>query len=106
MTGSAAKGAASSTMQVAPDLVERLAKWREVRMPFDTKGLSAREVSLVDKLVDACRYLEDIFWRQSDPDALTLYQSLAPSTSPKDRLLRKYVWINASRYDLLDDFGC
>src|SRR6202000_1896919 len=70
MTGSAAKGAASSTMQVAPDLVERLAKWREVRMPFDTKGLSAREVSLVDKLVDACRYLEDIFWRQSDPDAL------------------------------------
>jgi hypothetical protein len=103
MSGSAAKGSASSTMQVAPDLAERLAKWREVRMPFDAKGLSAREVSLVNKLVDACRYLEDIFWRQSDPEALALYQSLAASTSPKDRLLRKYVWINGSRYDLLDE---
>jgi len=103
MTGSARKGPASSRMAVASDLTERLAKWREVRMPFDSKGLSAREVKLVEKLVDASRYLEEIFWQQNDPEALHLYQSLATSTSPRDQRLRKYIWINASRYDLLDE---
>ena len=103
MTGSAAKGAESAGMQVVPDLAERLAKFRQVQMPFHSAGLTAREVKLVDKLVDACRYLEEIYWRQIDPEALTLYQSLAASKNPKDEKLRRYVWINASRFDLLDD---
>src|SRR2546423_2248222 len=102
MTGSAAKGAASAGMQVAPDLDQRLARFRRVRMPFQSAGLNARERKLVNKLVDASRYLEEIFWRQIDPEALTLYQSLAGSKSPRDQKLRRYLWINASRFDLLD----
>jgi hypothetical protein len=102
MTGSAAKGAASAGMQVAPDLEQRLARFRRVRMPFQFAGLNAREQKLVNKLVDASRYLEEIFWRQVDPEALTLYQSLAGSKSPRDQKLRRYLWINASRFDLLD----
>ncbi len=103
MSGTAAKSAVTSSLTVAPDLSERMAKWRRVRMPFDSKGLSAREVKMVNKLVDASIYLEDIFWRQSDPEGLALYQSLAASTSSKDEMLRKYLWINGSRYDLLDE---
>jgi hypothetical protein len=103
MTGSAAKGAESAGMQVVPDLAQRLAKFHQVQMPFHSAGLTAREVKLVDKLVDACRYLEEIYWRQIDPDGLTLYQSLASSKNPKDEKLRRYVWINASRFDLLDE---
>ncbi|HEX4423751.1 MAG TPA: Zn-dependent hydrolase [Terriglobales bacterium] len=103
MTGSAAKGADSAGMQVVPDLAQRLAKFRQVQMPFHSAGLTAREVKLVDKLVDACRYLEEIYWRQIDPDGLTLYQSLASSKNPKDEKLRRYIWINASRFDLLDE---
>ena len=103
MTGSAAKGAASSEMKVAPDLDQRLAKWRQIHVPFQSAGLSAKEIRLVEKLVDASRYLEEIYWRQSDPDALTLYQSLAGSQNPKDQHLRHYLWINASRFDLLDE---
>ena len=102
MTGSAAKGAASARMQVAPDLDQRLARFRRVRMPFQSAGLTTREQKLVQKLVDASRYLEEIFWRQIDPEALTLYQSLASSKNPKDQKLRRYLWINASRFDLLD----
>src|SRR2546427_10319359 len=102
MTGSAAKGAASAGMQVAPDLDQRLARFRRVRMPFQSAGLNAREQKLVNKLVDASRYLDEIFWRQIDPEALTLYQSLAGSKSPRDQKLRRYLWINASRFDLLD----
>jgi len=77
MTGSAAKGASSAGMQVVPDLARRLAQFRRVPMPFHSSGLTAREIKLVDKLVDACRYLEEIYWRQIDPDGLALYQSLA-----------------------------
>jgi hypothetical protein len=102
MTGSAAKGSISASMQAAPNLSQRLAKWRRVRMPFQSKGLSARELKMVNKLVDASAYLEAIFWRQSDPDALTLYQSLASSRNAKDQQLRRYLWINGARFDLLD----
>jgi len=72
-------------------------------MPFHSAGLTARERRLVEKLVDASQYLEDIFWRQSDPDGLTLYQSLKGSTDAKDIELRHYLAINAARFDLIDD---
>jgi hypothetical protein len=101
MTGSAARGAASGGAQVVPDLAQRLARFRRVQMPFHSAGLSVREKQMVEKLVDASRYLEDIFWRQSDPEGLILYQSLAASKNPKDRQLRQYLWINASRFDLI-----
>src|SRR5579862_492069 len=103
MTGSAAKGAASGGMQVAPDLAQRLAKYRRVEMPFHSAGLTEREKKLVAKLVDAARNLEDIYWRQIDPEALTLYQSLANSKNPKDQELRHYLWINGSRFDLIEE---
>ena len=102
MTGSAARGAASAGMHVTPDLDQRLARFRRVRMPFQSAGLNEREQRLVNKLVDASRYLEEVFWRQVDPEALTIYQSLAGSKSPRDQKLRRFLWINASRFDLLD----
>ena len=103
MTGSAAKGPAAGGIQVAPDLAQRLAKYRRVDMPFHSAGLTEREKKLVEKLVDASRYLEDIYWRQIDPEALTLYQSLATSKNPKDQQLRHYLWINGSRFDLIEE---
>jgi len=103
MTGSAAKGAASGGMQVAPDLAQRLAKFRRVDMPFHSAGFTEREKKLVEKLVDGSRYLEDIYWRQIDLEALTLYQSLATSKNPKDQELRHYLWINGSRFDLIEE---
>ncbi|HEX8816817.1 MAG TPA: Zn-dependent hydrolase [Terriglobales bacterium] len=103
MTGSAAKGPESAGLKVAPDLNERLARLKRVEMPFAGAGLTAREKQLVQKLVDASRYIEDIYWRQIDPPALELYETLGLSTNPKDEALRRFIWINASRYDRLDE---
>ena len=103
MTGSAAKGAASSKLQVAADLDQRLAKFRAVQMPFHSAGLSPRERKLVGKLVEACQSLESIYWRQSDPEGLALYQSLGASAHAEDRKLRRYLRINGSRFDLVDE---
>src|SRR3984893_12645032 len=102
MTGSAARGGAPANLKVAADLPQRLARFRRVQMPFRTAGLRAREQQLVHKLVEACGYLESIYWRQSDPEGLTLYQSLASARNRRDVQLRRYLWINASRFDLLD----
>lgn len=111
---------------LAPDLEQRLAKWKPVAMPWHSAGLSARERQLVEKLVEACRQLESIYWRQSDPQALALYKAMAPVASgapgapgppgssavagnaaaPRAaalRALRRLLWINGSRYDLLDE---
>jgi hypothetical protein len=84
---------------VAPDIAKRLARLRMVHMPYRTSGLSEREQGLIRKLVDASRQLEEIFWRQSDPEGLELYLSLAPG---RNDMLRKYLFINAGRFDLFD----
>ncbi|HEX4546413.1 MAG TPA: hypothetical protein VH110_08625, partial [Candidatus Acidoferrum sp.] len=102
MTGSAAKSGAPANLKVATNLAQRLARFRRVQMPFRTADLSVREQQLVRKLVEACGYLESIYWRQSDPEGLTLYQSLASARNRRDVQLRRYLWINASRFDLLD----
>ncbi|HYH00468.1 MAG TPA: Zn-dependent hydrolase [Terriglobales bacterium] len=101
--GRAASGPISSKMVVVSDLDARLAKFKTVRMPFNPKGLTARERQLVDKLVQASQYMEAIYWRQSDPAGLALYKQLAGSKFPRDEKVRKYLFINGSRFDLLEE---
>src|SRR5579872_2027756 len=76
ISGTAQERARPNQLQVAPSLNEELAKFRRVPMPFHSEGLSAREQDLVKKLVEASQYLEQIYWRQSDPDGLKLLVSL------------------------------
>ena len=83
-------------VNVAPDLDQRLAKWKPVRMPYDTAGLDAKQKQVIDKLVQASRYMESIYWRQSDPEALELYKTT------RDPKLKRFLMINGSRYDLID----
>ena len=80
-----------------------LAKWRRTPMPFNSEKLSARDAWMVEKLVVACQYLDDIYWRQSDPDGLTLYKQLEGSQSARDQKILRLLQINGSRWDLLDN---
>ncbi len=89
--------------RVAPDLEARLARWKSVPMPFSMERLSERERRLVEKLIEACRRIEEIFWQQSDPEGATLYNALASSRSPRDRAVRRLLWIHGARFDLLDE---
>src|SRR5690242_6209234 len=82
---------ASSATEVA------LAKWQPLKMPYKSASLSVRERQMVDKLVDASRYLEDIFWRQSDPEGLRLLKTT------NDPVVKRLLIVNGSRWDLLND---
>jgi len=88
---------------VAPDLDARLARFKAVKMPFNAAGLTARERQMVDQLVIALRQLENMFWRQSDPEGLALYKSLEKVDTPLARNTRHYLWINGSRWDLVNE---
>lgn len=100
---SSASQSASSKPVIAPDLAQQFAKFKSIQIRFDTKGLSAREKEMVEKLVDAAGLLDCIYWRQSDPEGLKLYLSLANSKDPRDQMLREYLKINGGRYDLIND---
>jgi len=79
------------------DVAARLAKWKNVDMPFHSAGLSDRERQMVDKLVEACRLLDDVYWRQSDLAGLALYKS----TQNPD--LKTLLTIMGGRWDLIDE---
>ncbi len=81
----------------ADDIAQRLARWKPVGMPFHPETLSARERQEVEKLVEASRDIEAIYWQQSDPEALELYKTT------KDPGLRQLLFINGARFDLIDD---
>ncbi len=83
--------ATSSTLDVV------LSKWLPVKMPFRSAGLNPRELRMVDKLVEASQYLDDICWRQSDPEGLKLYKTT------QDPKLKRLLMINGSRWDLLNE---
>jgi hypothetical protein len=88
---------------VVPDLDQRLARFKPVRMPLNATGLTARERQMIDQLVIACRNLESMYWRQSDPEGLTLYQQLDGDQRPLALKVRRYLTINGSRWDLVDE---
>lgn len=88
---------------VQADLAEQVDKFKLVSMPFSVTGLSPQEQKLVYKLVDAARYLDGIYWRQSDPKGLDLLKHLTGCNQVLAQKVRRFLLINGSRYNLLED---
>jgi hypothetical protein len=88
---------------VAPDLDQRLARFKTIRMPSGMAALTGRERRMVSQLAIACRYLESIYWRQADPDGLRLFTGLTAVDTATARRVRRYLVINGSRWDLVDE---
>ncbi len=81
----------------AADLDAALAPWKLLSMPYDSRTLDAKEKQIVEKLVQASRLLEAIYWEQSDPAGLQLYRAT------KDPRIQRLLMINGGRYSLLDE---
>ena len=73
MTSGAPGTAGSSGFVFAPDIRERLAKLPRTPIDYDRSLLDAKETQVVQKLIEASRYMNDIFLvqvSQSNPDLL------------------------------------
>jgi hypothetical protein len=99
---SGSSGVAAS-LGVAPDIDVRLSKFKALDMPLNRSGLSERELQLIQKLVDASNSIEQIYWRQSDPEGLALYAKLEKSQVSLDQRVLRFLKINGSHYDLIDE---
>jgi hypothetical protein len=93
---------AAALKAVTPDLDQRLARFKAVKMPYNAAALTKRERDMVDQLVIALREIENMYWRQSDPEGLALYNALEADKTPLAQKLRHYLFINGSRFDLVD----
>jgi hypothetical protein len=87
----------ASSMLAALSVSAILAKFRTVDMPYHSEGLNTREKQMVEKLVEANRLLDDVYWRQSDTEGLELYK-MTP-----DKSLKSLLTIMGGRWDLVDD---
>ena len=85
------------------DIAAQVAKFKLVSMPYSVNGLSEQERQMVTKLVDAAQFLEGIYWRQSDPKGLELYKRLLGCNQVMNQKIRRFLMINGSRYDLLEN---
>jgi Peptidase family M49 len=98
----AAKPAVNPAL-IAPDIEGRLARFKPVEMPFTFEGMSAHEKGVVNELIAACRDLEDIYWRQNNPDDIALYNATAHSSNATLKAFHHYLWINGSRFDQINE---
>ena len=87
----------------APDLAERFSRFQKVQMTFNDEDLSPRERKMVQKMIEASRALDRIYWEQSDPAAYQLMTKLAGEKDEKLKMLRHFIWLNGSHYDLVDE---
>jgi len=85
---------------IAPELSTQLAKYKQVPMKLDA-ALTPRERQMLDKLIEASRDLDTVYWQQSDVQGWKLWNALAASKAPQDTALRRFLTINGSRYDLI-----
>ncbi len=88
---------------VNEDISAQVARFKLVSMPFSVSGLSDQERKMVYKLVEASQFLESIYWRQSDPRGLALYTRLLGCNQVMNQKIRRFLMINGSRYDLLEN---
>ncbi|HJW93182.1 MAG TPA: Zn-dependent hydrolase, partial [Thermoanaerobaculia bacterium] len=85
--------------KVVPDLDQRIQKFQKVDMPFSMEDLSPAERKTVNELIAASRDLEQIYWRQNNPEDIELYKE----TAKANPALHHYIWINGSRFEQINE---
>ncbi|MBM2814218.1 MAG: MutT/NUDIX family protein [Ignavibacteria bacterium] len=94
--GKAAKGPTDKLQQ-------RLSEFAPVKIKADLSSLSNKQIILIQKLCDAGRLADEIFWRQTSPDAISVREELKTSKIPRAKELYKYVLLNYGPYDRIFD---
>jgi len=79
-----------------PTMNERLAKYAQIRLETDPRGLTEKERQMIPILIDAAKVMDDVFWLQAYGDRTALL------TKIKDPDTRRLVEINFGPWDRLD----
>lgn len=86
------------------DMKSKLKQFEPADMWFDSTILGPRGQKVLARMIEAAKYMDEIFWRQSCHNALALRRRLEKSRSPSDRDLLRYLKIHYGPYDRVDEF--
>jgi hypothetical protein len=100
---SATGGIKLEPAKIAPDIEHRVAKFRRVDMPFSYARFTKREQTLIRELVAASQDLENIYWRQINPEDIALLHQSADAKDAKIKAFHHYLWINGSHWDQIEE---
>src|SRR4051794_5413020 len=73
--------ASDGKLAVAPDLAARVAQFPRTAIDYDRSLLSENERQVVAKLIEASKYINEIFWRQVSDENLALRTRLQTQSS-------------------------
>ena len=83
------------------ELKKLIAKYADVDITVDMSHLSDRQKLLIHKLVEAGKYPDDIFWKQTSHDALSFKKDLEAKNDEESKLALEFAQINYGPYDRL-----
>ncbi len=92
--------AATRPRDVIPDLKERAEQLPSTVIDYDRNLLNDKEKQVVEKLIEASRYIDDIFWRMSSEENPDLRKELQSHPNP---LALKYFDIMKGRWDRIHE---
>ena len=104
--GTQSPAPARQSLEVVPDIKDRVAKLPETVIDYDRSLLNTEEQQVVAKLIEASRHIDDIFERQVSENNPSLDKELIAlaGKSPNYRLGLLYFRMMMGRWDrLLDD---
>lgn len=97
-------------MESQPELSEQAKKIKQLSEQFakieitaDVSHLSQRERALLEKLIEAGKLCDAIFWKQSSHDAIAVRDSLIKLNTEEAKIFLEYVNINYGPYDVLNE---
>ncbi|MGB9701998.1 MAG: dipeptidyl-peptidase 3 family protein [Candidatus Kapaibacteriota bacterium] len=80
---------------------ERIKAYAPVEIKADLSNFNEKDKQLIEKLVEAGKIADEIFWHQSAFDAIAVRDSLRKLKTPEDSLISEYVRINYGPYDVI-----
>ncbi len=80
-------------------LKEKIESYAPIHISADLSHLSKNEMEAVKKLAEAGKIADEIFWKQSSPDAIAIREQYKNAQTPHDKDLYEYIMINYGPYD-------
>ncbi len=84
-------------------LKKKADRYATVLLQYDKAVLSEAERQMLPHLIEAAVVMDHLFWRQASADGLEVWQKLQGLKDSYGQALRRYVRINAGRFDRLDN---
>ncbi|MHA1940704.1 MAG: hypothetical protein ACW97P_03135, partial [Candidatus Hodarchaeales archaeon] len=72
-------------LKKVPDIRERLAQYSPTIITFDKKLLNNGQKQVLEKLIEAAKHMDNIFWRQAFHDGVFMKDLLELSSNRADR---------------------